>query len=326
MSHAREARRVRVLYLPEPHVDSSTIVALIAPNHDLAIFDSSVPLAAQFAEVEVVLDSGGSVGSREMLDAAGSVRLWQIVGSGIDHFDLESWSAAGIAVAHTPGSASAESLAEVALMFMLMLVRRYPEANANLKAGVMGLPPGAELAGRSIGLVGFGASAKALARIVRPLGMRIAASDIRTVSLEEQREFGLEWVATPNELDVLVAQSDFLSLHLHLTGATRRIVDRRRIGLMRPGAHLINVARGALVDEEALAEALGAGRLGGAGLDVFEKEPMDGVGRRLVGLPNVVATPHNAANTPEALRRRAEMCLENVNRIANGLAPQYLVG
>jgi phosphoglycerate dehydrogenase-like enzyme len=210
-------------------------------------------------------------------------------------------------------------------MFMLMLARRYRDANANLGDGRMGHPPGAELHGQRLGLLGFGESARALTRLVRPFGMEIAAVEIRDVPAEERRKFGLVSVRRPEELDELVAESDFLSLHLHLTEGTRHIIDARRIALMKPGSFLINIARGALVDERALADALESGRLGGAGLDVFEFEPPTGASLRLTRLPNVVATPHTAANTRGTLQRRGLMCLENLDRVAAGLEPKYRV-
>ena len=133
-----------------------------------------------------------------------------------------------------------------------------------------------------------------------------------------------ERLGGPDDLDGVVSEADYLSLHLHLTAATRHIIDVRRIGLMKPSACLINVARGALVDEEVLHEALLSGRLAGAGIDVFATEPPD-PSLPVYRLPNVVVTPHISGGTDGTARARADAAAENVDRIAQGLEPPYRV-
>ena len=310
--------RLRVVYLTESHIDTRFVVAAVGGAHQLSLFDPSAPLGPQLASADAVIDSGGSVGTREMLDAARGVRLWQIMGSGFEHFDLEYWGARGVAVANCPGSASAPALAERALMFCLMLAQQYGESRANVERGVAYRPAGDELAGKLLGLVGFGASAMAFGRLARALGMRLAAVDIRPISDDEAAAHGLEWRGSDADLDSLIAMADVLSLHLHLNAQTRHIIDQRRMGLLKPGAFLINVARGELVDEPALISALDEGRLGGAALDVVATEPVD-PGSPLLRLPNVVLTPHTAGNTAGTLRRRAEFCAQNLDRLARGL-------
>jgi D-3-phosphoglycerate dehydrogenase / 2-oxoglutarate reductase len=314
-------QRLRVVYLPEPHNDARRVIEAVGPKHDLSVFDSAAPLPAQLQDADVVIDSGGSVGTRAMLDAAPHVRLWQIMGSGFEHFDLEYWRARGVAVANCPGTASAAALAERAMLFTLMLAHRYREANANLHLGTFYRPLADELHGKLLGLIGFGASAIAFAGLARAFGMRLAAIDVRTISDDEAAERGLEWRGTPDELDALVQMADVLSVHLHLDQHTRGIIDARRLRLLKPSAFLINVARGPLVDEAALTAALAQGRLAGAGLDVFTAEPPD-PSSQLLRLPNVVATPHTAGNSDGTLRRRAEFCAQNVDRVAAGLEPE----
>jgi phosphoglycerate dehydrogenase-like enzyme len=310
--------RLRVVYLTEPHIDARFVIEEVGHAHQLTLFDPAAHLGPQFASADAVIDSGGSVGTREMLDAAPKVRLWQIMGSGFEHFDLDYWAARHVAVANCPGSASAPALAERALMFCLMLAQKYAEARANVERGVAYLPAGEELAGKLLGLVGFGASAIAFGRLARNLGMRLAAVDIRPISDDEAAAHGLEWCGSDSDLDHLITLADVLSVHLHLNAETRSIIDGRRLRLLKPGAFLINVARGELVDEPALVSALREGRLGGAGLDVVATEPVD-PGSPLLQLPNVVLTPHTAGNTAGTLRRRAEFCAQNLNRLAGGL-------
>src|SRR5262245_50302304 len=289
------AKRLRVLYLQPPSQSSepwkSDVISAASRRHELILYDRNLPLPPQFEGVEAVLDHGGSMGTHAMADTAGPLKLWQILGTGFDHFDLNYWRRKGIPVANCPGEFSAVPLAECALLFMLLLSRHWQETQDNLRRRVLYLPFGNELAGRSLGLVGFGASARELARRVRSFGMKISAIDIRDISLEECREFGLEFAGKPADLDRILAERGFVSLHLHLNEHTRHTLDERRLRLMKPTACLVNVARGALVDEGALFEALNEGRLAGAGLDVFGQEP-PAQDHPLLRLPNVIATPH----------------------------------
>ena len=321
-------KRLKVLFLPPPpHRDrqyTEDVLKAVGANHDISVFDYQGTLAPQFEGVDVVIDEGGSHGTREMMDVAGTVRLWQILGSGYDHFDLAYCKQKKIPVANCPGQFSAVGLAESALMLMLMLARRWHFTQANLRRGLQGEPMGQELGGRSLGLIGFGASAREFAHRVQPLGMRVMAIDIREILPEEQRSFGLVFGGGPKDLDWMISQSDYLSLHLHLNSETRHIVDARRISLMKSSACILNVARGALIDEEALYTALQNGRLAGAGLDVFTREPVD-PNLPILNLPNVITTPHIAGATDGTSRRRAACAAENVDRIATGLEPLYRI-
>ncbi len=325
------AERLTVLFLPHPLGPSmlkpakDDVAAAIGDRHDLRILDYDQPIAPQFDGVDVVIDHGGSAGTREMADAAaGRVRLWQILGTGFDHFDLKYWQSKHLSVANCPGIFSAVALAECAMMFMLMLAREYPVTQTNLKQGELYRPVGMELDGLSLGIIGFGASGIELARRAGPFGLKMSAIDIRDVGADEVDEFGLEFVGKPEDLDSVVATSDFLSLHLHLNDETRHIIDACRLGLMKPTAFLINVARGALVDEAALIEALTEGKIAGAGLDVFGQEPPD-LDSAIFSLPNVIATPHISGATDGTSRKRAGAAAENVDRIAAGLEPLYLI-
>lgn len=321
--------RLKVIYLPSPNPShfkpwGEDVVAAIGDRHALSIFDPRQPLAPQFAGMDVVIDHGGSVGTRAMLDAATSVRLWQVLGTGLDHFDLNYWRSKKVPVANCPGPFSAVALAECAMMFILMLTRNYPTTQRNLREGRLYEPLGRELAGLKLGIVGFGASGSELARRALAFGLKVSAIDIRDISRAEIREYDLQFVGKPSDLDQVIVESDILSLHLHLIPETRHTLDTRRLKLMKPTALLINVARGALVDEAALTEALVAGRLGGAGLDAYSQEPPD-VSSPLFNLPNVIATPHIAGVTDGTSRKRAKCAADNVDRIAAGLEPLYRV-
>jgi phosphoglycerate dehydrogenase-like enzyme len=322
--------RLRVLFLPiatNPGLFKpwgEDVIAAIGDRHEVRVFDHHAPLRPQFEGVQVVIDHGGAVGTREMLHAATAARLWQVLGTGLDHFDLDYWRSKNMPVANCPGPFSAAALAECALMFMLMLSRRYKLTQERLRTGPFNEPMGRELEGMTLGMVGFGASAQALARRALPFGLKLAAVDVRAISAEEAHDFGLQLAGGPADLDRMIAGSDILSLHLPLLPDTRQIIDARRLALLKPGALLINVARGALVDEAALMETLAASRLGGAGLDAFSDEPPD-PHSPLFQFENVIATPHIAGMTDGTSRRRAQCCADNVDRVAAGLEPLYRV-
>ena len=183
---------------------------------------------------------------------------------------------------------------------------------------------GEELAGKKLGLIGFGASAREVARRAWPLGMQILAIDVVDFPQAELDEFHVESLGGPEKLDSVLSQADYLSLHVHLNAATRHMIDRRALGLMKPTAVLLNVARGELIDEAALVEALQQGWIKGAGLDVFEQEPLPS-DHPLLQLENVILTPHSSGYTPDTPRRRMEAAVANVERIAKGLPPGDLV-
>ncbi|MDP7742906.1 MAG: NAD(P)-dependent oxidoreductase [Lentisphaeria bacterium] len=320
-------QRLKVLFIPLLTVTrhwQDAVVAAIGDRHDLAIYDHQRPALEQFAGRTVVIEAGGVSATDEMKDAATDTQLWQIMGTGLDHVDIDYLKSKGFIVTNTPGQFSSVALGECALMFILMLARGYCEARANFDAGTMYKPFGYGLDGTTLGIIGFGASGLELARRAKPFGMRIQAIDVRPIEPGILDEIQPEFLGGPDELDQVVAAADYLSLHLHLTDVTRHIIDARRIGMMKPAACLINVARGALIDEAAMHEALLNGRIGGAGIDVFSTEPPD-LTLPVYQLPNMVVTPHISGGTDSTARARAGAVSENVDRVAQGLEPLYRV-
>jgi phosphoglycerate dehydrogenase-like enzyme len=299
-------------------------VDAIGSRHELTVFDHSAPLEEQLRDADVVVDLGGSATTREMLDASRTARLWQCLSTGLDHFDLDYWKSKGMPVANTPGPFSATALAECAFMLMLMLARRYPEARQHFASRIMNVPMGSELAGKSLGLIGFGASGREVAKRATAFGMNVLAVDVRTIPPEDAQQFGVQNVGGISDIDALVREADYVSLHVPLESSTRHLLDRKRLQLMKPTACIINVARGALIDEPALEEALHGRKIAGAGLDVFSHEPPD-PDNPLYSLPNVIVTPHIAGSTRETSQRRAQAGADNVDRIARGMDPQFVV-
>lgn len=324
--------RLNILYLPHPDVpDTSdperirTLQDLLVDKHNFIIFDPDQPIAPQFAEIDFVLDIGGSVGTREMVDAAAHrCRMWQIMGTGLDHFDMDYWRSKNMPVSNCPGPFSAVALSECAMMFILMLTRRYNEVKANLEKGVMYRPMGLELDGLRLGIVGLGASGMELAQRAMSFGMKILAIDIRDIGDDEVEKYGIEFHGKPDQLDKVISECDVLSVHLHLNDETRHIIDQRRLELMKPTSYLINVARGALVDEDALLIACQEGKIAGAGIDAYGQEPLD-PSWPIFKLPNVITTNHISGGTDGTWRKRCECTAENADRIAAGLEPLYRV-
>jgi len=319
--------RLNVIYLPGRGADpvwQQEVVAAIGPHHHLTIFDDTAPLGPQFAEVDAVVDLGGSWGRREHLDAAPKVRFWQIMGTGIEHFDFDYWSTRPVMISNCPGPMSAIPLAEHAMLLMMLVRRDYPQQMRNLAEGVMYQPLGLELAGQTLLCIGFGASARELSRRANAFGMRVIATDIVEVDDATRIEWGVDAVYPADRLDELIGQADVVSMHLHVTPQTRHILDARRIAMMKPTAIVVNVARGALVDEDAMVAAVREGRSAGAGTDVAASEPPDPASL-LLNTPGIIVTPHTAGVTDGTARRRAAGSLENLDRVAAGLEPLYRV-
>ena len=294
-------------------------------DRPLDMFDPEGDWTAQFAGRKAIVDLGGW-GRREHTSeaVAGGVELWHVLGYGLDHLDLEFLMKNGVTVAHTPGSCSAVALAEHAMLLMLACVRRIKELFANLDGGVFYYPWTNELAGRRLLLLGVGASGRELARRASAFGMEVVGVDTQIADRRTYSEVGVETVESPEELPVLLGTADVVSLHLPLNKQTHHIIDSTALARFKPGATLVNVARGALVDEQALLEALEEGMVGAAGLDVFEREPPS-FNPELAGHPRVVATPHTAGATYETIQRRSGLVLQNLMRLEQGAKIEYTV-
>jgi phosphoglycerate dehydrogenase-like enzyme len=249
----------------------------------------------------------------EMIAAAPRLRLIQKIGVGVNTIDLDAAKARGIAVCNLPGT-NARAVAELTLALMLAVLRRLPRFDAAVRRGEWSDPALqdgiGELGGRTVGLVGYGAIPRLLAPVLAALGCRL----IYTSRTPHPDAVG-EW----RSLDALLSESDVVSLHLPLTAETETLIDARAFARMRRGAILINTARGGLVDQSALTQALKDGKLAGAGLDVFVHEPHDAT-EPLFHLPNVVLTPHIGWLTTGTFDRSFALAAENCRRIAAGEA------
>ena len=299
--HCRPALLARLAQLSAEGIEVET-----CPETDAALFDRMIPGASVLWHVLKPV-------SACVIARAGNLRLIQKIGVGVNTIDLEAAKAAGIAVCNMPGTNS-RAVAEMTLLLMLAVLRRHARLDAATRRGE-GWKLGPELFddfgevhGRNVGLVGFGAVPRILAPILSAMGARPLYN-----TPAPKDDAPAQWC----DLGTLLEQSDIVSLHLPLTPDSERMIDAGAIGRMKPGAILINTARGGLIDGPALVAALKSGRLGGAGLDVFDEEPLDPASP-LLGLDNVVLMPHLAWLTPETIERSIVVGSENCRRLARG--------
>ena len=290
---------------------------------DCQQIDPDANLDEQLRGVEMVIDIGGHA-SREIIDAAVDTKLWQIIGTGLDDCEVQYTLEKGARLGNTPGFTSALGLSECVMMYILMLTRKYHEARNNFQSGTFFTPNGKTLDQMTLGIIGFGASGRQLAKRAKIFGMRVEAIDIRPLDADLPEEMQPDYYGLSEDMDNVISRCDVVSLHLHLTPETTHIIDGRRLALMKPSAFLINVARGALVDEDALAEAILSGKIAGAGIDVFASEPTD-TSRPEYQLPNFVATPHTSGQTDDTIRRRCAIAVENARRLAAGEELLHLI-
>jgi D-3-phosphoglycerate dehydrogenase len=251
-------------------------------------------LKSDLADAEALIVRSATTVTRELIESAPNLRVIARAGTGVDNVDVAAATERGILVMNAPG-ANSVSVAELAVALMLALSRGIAVADASMKQGVWDKKrlTGAELRGKTLGIVGLGRIGQEVAARVRPFGMEIVAHD-PFLSEEVAAQLGIRMLA----FDELCRQSDYITLHLPATPETRHLLNATSLALCRPGVRIINTARGELIDETALADAIEAGAIAGAALDVFEKEPP--ADWRLVKLRQVLATPHIAASTVEA--------------------------
>jgi len=250
----------------------------------------------------------------------GNLKVIGRAGIGVDNVDIETAGKHGIPVVNAPTGATT-SVAELTIAHMLSLSRNITKADDTMKKGEWAKKQlrGNELNGKTLGLIGTGNIGKLTGKIARCFGMKIIGYD-PFISKEDMAKDGIEKI---KDLGKLISSSDFISLHLPHTPKTRYIVNAEMISKMKPAAYIINCSRGGTVDEKALYNALKNGKIAGAGIDVFEKEPPQN--SPLLQLENVVLTPHLGANTKEGQIRAGTICAEQIIKVLVGKEPDYCV-
>ena len=274
--------------------------------------DGDSDLAETIGAYDAIVVRSATKVTAELIGCADNLKVIGRAGVGIDNVDVEAATRRGIVVANAPES-TVISAAEHTIGLLVALTRNIPQAHAALKQGRWERKAygGVELADKTLGVLGFGRIGQQVARRAAGLGMRVVAYD-PFVPPDRFRELGVERVESEREV---YAAADFLTLHLPLTDQTRGSINAKAFGRMRSGVRIVNAARGALVDEDDLLEALKSGKVGGAALDVFSTEPYTGP---LLELDNVVATPHLAASTEEAQDRAGVIIAEQVAAALDG--------
>lgn len=268
------------------------------------------PFFSELADAEVLWHVLQPV-TAEVIAKAPRLKLIQKIGVGVNTIDLDMAKSRGIAVCNMPGTNS-RAVAEMALMLMLSALRKQRRLSHYCRSGEWYVDNDTketlgEICGRTVGFVGFGEIPKILAPIVEAMGARAVYTEI------EPKSVPYDYLS----LDDLLAQSDIVTLHVPLTEQTDKLINEARLALMKPGAVLINTARGELVDESALYAALTEGSLNAAGLDVFNDEPVS-VDNPLLSLDNVIATPHMSWLTNETFTRSVGVAVQNSLAIRNG--------
>lgn len=297
-------------------------LALLAKDFqvDVRIDLASGNLAAEIGGYDALIIRSATQVTAEVLEAAPSLKVVARAGIGLDNVDVETATRRGVMVVNAPQS-NVISAAEHTLALLLAQARNVPQAHDALVEGAWERTrwEGVELAGKTIGLVGLGRVGTLVAQRAAGFGMRVIAFD-PYVSSERAKELGVETMPT---LEAVLVQADFVSVHLPRTPETERLLGDKELGMMKPGARLVNTARGGIVDEAALAKAVESGHLGGAALDVFEEEPM--TDSPLFGLPGVIVTPHLGASTREAQDKAGTTVAEMVRLALKGEFVPYAV-
>ena len=304
------------------------VIATIEAEHTVTAYRHDSPMAREDL-LEMVADKHGLLSlitdtvDRELLDRAPGLKVVANFGVGFNNIDVAEATRRGIMVTNTPDVLT-DATADLAMALLLAVGRRLVEGDRITREGRFQFwAPfhflGHEISGKTLGIVGMGRIGAAVARRAVGFDMQVIYHNRSPLTPARERELGARYV----DLNTLLRDSDFVSLHMPLTGETRHFIARQELSLMKPGAFLINTARGAVVDEKALLDALEKGRIAGAGLDVYEDEPALTPG--LADLPNVVLLPHVGSATLETRHRMAVMAAENLLAGLDGRMPPNCV-
>ena len=294
-------------------MDEAAVASLASrfdTRYDATLVDRQGDLLAQVGSADALVVRNRVRVDADLLAAASRLKVVGRLGVGLDNIDLAACEARGIEVIPATG-ANALAVAEYVIAMALLLLRGAYVSTAAVAAGQWpraGLSNGREVAGKTLGVVGFGSIGRMTAKLARGLGMRVIAFDPQIIA---SAPVWAEHETEPHSLGGVLRAADVVSLHVPLLRATHHLIDAARLALMKPEAVLINTSRGGIVAEDALAAALRDARLAGAALDVFENEPLP-AGSPLTGCPNLILTPHVAGVTRESNQRVSSLIAEKV--------------
>jgi D-3-phosphoglycerate dehydrogenase len=271
-------------------------------------------IAQKIGNFEIVIVRSRTILTKDLIEKATKCKIIARVGVGLDNIDTEFAQTKNIRVINAVEGAM-NAVAELVIALMLSMAREIPRADREVRNGnwIKKELMGTELAGKYLGIVGLGNIGKRLARLARALNMNVIGFDVIPIDPEFVKEVGL----MKTDLDTLLQSADYVSLHVPLLDSTKNMINAERMSKMKKTAKIINTSRGGTIDENALYEALRSGNLGGAALDVFEKEPA--TGQKLTALPNVICTPHIGSQTKEAQSLAANVIAEKIIQILRGV-------
>jgi len=302
---------VRILVCDPIHEDGVNMLTEAGYDVELDTKITGEELVDKIGDYDAIIIRSRTNVDERVLRAKGRLKAVARAGVGLDNVDLETAKKVGIQVINSP-EAPSNAVAELALGLMLALARRIPEGDASMKRGewIKRQLTGFELKGKTLGIIGFGRIGYELGKKCKALGMTVVAYD---VAMDRVIKYIEEIRAESVTMEDLLSGSDFVSVHVPLLPQTRNLIGRDQIGLMKKSAYLINAARGGIIDEMALRDALVKGKLGGAALDVFANEPPDDTS--LTGLKNIICMPHIGAATVEAQRANSTIVAEKLIQI-----------
>ncbi len=284
-------------------------------NEGFEVVDlTSVPkdeLSKHVGDLDAIIIRSATKVRKDMIDAAKNLKAIGRAGVGLDNVDVEYAKSKGIKVINTPGATSI-SVAELTIGLILAVMRKIAYADREMRKGSWPKKKckGIEMYGKTLGIIGIGRIGREVAKRAKAFGMRIVYYDVYRPDENTEKELGLEY----RDLDTLISEADVITLHVPLVPETKHLINAERISKMKDGAIIINAARGGIVDEDALYDALKSGKLYGAALDVYENEPLKE--SKLFELDNVVLTPHIGAQAKEGQTRAG---LEVAKKIAEVL-------
>ena len=313
----------KILLAPRQPADVLEIArALTPPGFELAVVDLGTPEFYQAAgDAEYYLGLARNMGG-EFFRSAPKLKLVQLLSAGYDHVDVEAARKARVPVSNN-GGANAIAVAEHTIMLMLAVLKRVVRLHNDVVAGKWRAADSGriyELAGRTLGIVGLGNIGKKVVRRAAAFDMPVRYFDIARLSEEQEDALGVRFALLPE----LLRTADVVSLHVPLDSSTRGMIGARELAMMKPTAILVNTCRGPVVDEDALHRALTTGQIAGAGLDVFIDEP-PARDHPLFALPNLTLTPHSAGPTWENWTSRFRNGFDNIQRVAAGGAPSWVI-
>ncbi|RLF46039.1 MAG: phosphoglycerate dehydrogenase [Thermoplasmata archaeon] len=276
-------------------------------------------LAKEIGKYDALMVRSATKVTKDIIEKAENLKVIGRAGIGVDNIDVEAASQRGIYVVNSP-TGSTRSVAELTFALMFAVARKIHIADATMRQGIWAKKKlkGIELMNKTLGLIGSGNIAQEVAKMANCLGMKVLVYSPHCTE-EKARKMGAEL----RSLEEIFREADFVSLHIPKTEETYHMIDERLLSLMKPTAYLINAARGGVVDEEALYKVLKEGKIAGAAIDVYEKEPPEK--SPLFELENVVFTPHIGAATKEGQIRAGTICAEQILKVLDGKEPDFWV-